>query len=417
MAHPAVHATKPDTLRHPWLLVLACAAGLTLSIGPIFVFTFPTFIAPWAREFGWSRGALSSLYTASGVALIVMTFILGPVIQRIGPKRTIVFSTVAFAASLVGLALSPPQYWIFLLCSAAIGAAGAGTNTFAYLALLPQWFTNRLGLIFGLAMTGIGIGQLAMPILAQHMTELAGWRASYLVLAAIVLALSTPFAITFLKENPRYSDKRAEENGDVRGFTLKQAVRTPTFWLLWIGLFLLSAVLGATFIHLAPLLIDRGASEAAAASAVASTGVATLIFRLIGGYLIDRAGPYPIGACAFVAAALAQLILLPQAGMSLALFAPLLVGLVTGIEGDVLPYVSRHFFGMRDYGLIYSRMFLSMMSGPLVGAAAAGFLFDYSGSYSMGLWVFMATALIALLLFWLSAQVWKHQEVNMPLTA
>ena len=398
--------TTEDGLVRPKLLVFACALGLSLSVGPVFVSTFSTFIRPLHNEFGWSRAALSLFFSVQGLSLIAATFVLGRIVERFGSRRVIATSAILLGAAMFGLALSPPNYWLLMFWCGLIGATGAGTNTFAYLSVLPQWFTTRLGLIFGLAMTGVGFGQLAMPVLAQRMTALLGWRGSYEVLASLVLCISVPVAIFLLKENPRFSlAGRAAEMKPVPGHTLGQALRTPTFWLYWASFFLLAMVLGATTVHLAPLLMDRGVSAATAASLAGLSGMSVLIFRLGGGYLIDRVGPVATASLAFAAAGVAQLCVLPRMGTHLVAATPLLIGLGTGIEGDVLPYLCRRHFGMKAYSLIYNRMFLSMMSGPILGAWAAGLLFDRSGQYTLGLWCSVAIAVASILLFWLASFV------------
>ena len=422
MSHEPTRAIfRPeDGLRRPRLLVLACAIGLAFSVGPMFISSFSTFIPPLEQEFGWSRGALSMFFTTAQLALVVTTYFLGPLVARFGSRRVIVISAVAMAGSLLGLALTPPVYWVLIFWCAMIGATGAGTNTFSYLAVLPQWFNYRLGLLFGLAMTGIGLGQLTMPMVAQQVTAAAGWRASYAVLAGLVLCISAPVAHFLLKENPKFARKPDLADTDaLPGYTLSEAQSTPTFRLLWISFFLLSFLATGAVVHLAPLLIDRGVPPKTAASLVGLTGLSVLIFRLAGGYFLDRVGPLAIGTLAFVAGGLAQLSLLPQMGTSLIVAAPLLYGLVVGLEGDVLPYISRRFFGLKAYALIYNRMFLSMMAGGVPGAVVIGYLYDFTGGYTVGLWCMATLAVVSMGLFWLGIHLRPQRSKtlsDMPLS-
>ena len=404
-----------DGLKRPGVLIFACALGLALSTAPIFIATYSTFISPLEREFGWSRGALSMLFTIEGVALIVATFFFGPLIQRYGSRRVIIASAILFAASLLGFATTARSYPAFVVWCVLIGATGAGTHVYAYLAILPQWFSQRLGLIFGIVMSGTGLGQLVMPILAQHVTALAGWRAAYAVLAGLVLFVAAPAVMFLVKENPRFSAKERDAGGEAApGLTQGEALRTPTFWLLWFGFFLVSVVLGGALIHLAPLLIDRGVSPAQAASLVGLSGAAALAFRLLGGYLLDHVGPFVIGTAAFAAAGLGQLCLLPELGTQLAVLAPLLLGLALGVEGDALPYITRQYFGLKAYGLIYNRLFLSIMIGTVVGVSVTGLLFDLTGGYGLGVWVYVGLVVISITFLWLARWTWPHPGRDVP---
>ena len=395
-----------DGLKRPWVLVLACAIGMAVSTNPIFWSTFSTFITPMQQEFGWSRSALSTLFTIEGSGLMVGMYVFGPLAQRFGSRKVIASSAALLAASLLGLALSPPSYAGVAFWMAMVGFTGAGTNVFAYLALLPQWFTQRLGLIFALAMSGSGFGQLLTPIIAQQVTAASDWRMAYAVLAGVVLLVSVPNALFLLKENPRFRAAPEADQPPVPGLTFGETVRTPTFWLLASGFLLVCLILGGGMIHLAPMLIGHGYTPAAAASLVGLCGASSLVFRPIGGYLLDRFGPFAVATVAFVAAGLGMLCVLPSADPRLAALAPLLMGLALGVEGDVLPYITRQFFGMKAYALTYSRLLVGTMVGAVFGATVMGFLYDLSGGYGFGLLVFASMTAISIILLWLGIWSW-----------
>ena len=396
-----------DDLKRPRLLVLACAIGMAVSTTPIFWSTFSTFITPLQKEFGWSRSALSTLFTIEGSGLIVGMYLFGPLAQRFGSRRVIASSAALLAAALLGLSLSHPSYSAVAFWMAMVGVAGAGTHVFAYLALLPQWFSQRLGLIFALAMSGSGLGQLLTPIIAQQVTAASDWRTAYAVLAGVVALVSVPNALFLLKENPRFNAPRTLDNlPRVAGLTFGETLRTPTFWLLTSGFSLVCLILGGGMIHLAPMLMSHGYSPAAAASLVGLCGASSLVFRPIGGYLLDRVGPFAIATLAFVAAGLGMVCVLPGVDPRLAVLAPLLMGLALGVEGDVLPYITRQFFGMKAYALTYSRLLAATMIGAVFGATVMGFLFDLSGDYEFGLLVFAGMTVLSVALLWLGMWSW-----------
>src|ERR1700726_1220133 len=75
-------------------LLLSCAAVLfldgfdTQAIG---------FVAPaLAKEWGLSKGALGPVFSAGLFGLMIGALLFGPLADRIGRKRIIIFSTVAF---------------------------------------------------------------------------------------------------------------------------------------------------------------------------------------------------------------------------------------------------------------------------------------------------------------------------------
>src|SRR5258706_7113218 len=149
------------------VLLLSCIIGLAFSISPTFLASMSVFIKPLAAEFGWGRTQISAAISVSTLGLAICSPLLGPLIDRYGPRRVIIVATALFAASVVSLSALNGNYALYLVVAAAIGITGAGSNAFVYLSVLPNWFDKRYGLSLGIAMVGVGVGQLAGPLYAN----------------------------------------------------------------------------------------------------------------------------------------------------------------------------------------------------------------------------------------------------------
>src|SRR5262249_56169993 len=88
----------------------------------------------------------------------------------------------------------------------------------------------------------------------------------------------------------------APADGDVREFTTREALRTPTFWLLAAFHGLRNVPYAGVTVHLVPLLIWKGLDEPAAAFYVGLTALATVVVRPLTGWLGDRQSKQTIGA-------------------------------------------------------------------------------------------------------------------------
>jgi hypothetical protein len=79
----------------------------------------------------------------------------------------------------------------------------------------------------------------------------------------------------------------AIQHGQEPGLSGAEAWHTAPFWLVAGAFFLVSVSFHAFFIHLAPLLTDRGVSPQSAALAMSVSAIGGLVGRLGCGYLLD----------------------------------------------------------------------------------------------------------------------------------
>src|ERR1700674_3385824 len=86
-------------------LLLTCAAVLFLDG---FDTTAIGFVAPsLAREWGLTKGALGPVFSAGLFGLMIGALALGPLADRIGRRKIIVFSTLAFGIGTLVTAFIP----------------------------------------------------------------------------------------------------------------------------------------------------------------------------------------------------------------------------------------------------------------------------------------------------------------------
>src|SRR6266446_13193 len=189
-------------MRFAPVVLLSCAIGLMFSISPTFFATISVFIKPIAADFGWGRTQISAAISISTLGLAICSPLLGPLIDRYGPRRVILVSTTLFAVSLASLSALKESYVVFLAIAAAIGITGAGSNAFVYLSILPNWFNKRYGLSLGVAMLGVGVGQLAGPLYANAFIAEYGWRTAYLLIGLLVLVITVPNTLFLLRDRP-----------------------------------------------------------------------------------------------------------------------------------------------------------------------------------------------------------------------
>jgi hypothetical protein len=254
-------------------------------------------------------------------------------------------------------------------------------------------------------MLGLGLGAFIMPSVAQYLMARIGWQLTYGVAGAGVLLVSLPVVAMFLKDRPEdmgalpdgMIPERAavppEDEDTSRGMSWDEAWHTRTFWLLLSGFVLVAASLHACFTQMAAIISDRGSAAQIGALVSSLLGGGVLIGRTGSGYLLDRFfAPY-IAAMIFAAAAFGMGLLRIASSQELAFAAAFLIGLALGAEGDIMPYLTSRYFGLRSFGKIYGFIFAGFALAGALGAYAMGAAFDARGSYAFPLIICCIAAL------------------------
>ena len=165
-----------------------------------------------------------------------------------------------------------------------------------------------------------------------------------------------------------------------RGATLGDALADPRQWCLNVAWLLLGALAFMVTVHIVPFARDQGVSLAGASLALTAYGAGSVVGRLTAGAMSDRIGAITTMRVAYVLQALALLALL---------------WLPDTMIAKVIPDV----FGVRAIGAIMGVLTLGWRAGAAVGPAAAGFLYDATGSYTVPFGAAPAIVLVSWALF------------------
>jgi MFS family permease len=391
-----------------WWIVVVAGIGLCLGYGPIMVYSFSVFIKPLTQEFHSNRASVSLAFTLANLFQGVSSPLTGRLADRFGARRVILLSSVIFALLLVSSHLLSAKLWNLYVFFGLLGFVGSGPAPIPYVKVISRWFDQRRGLALGLTMFGIGSGAILMPVLAQRLIAMFGWRSTYVVMGLLVLVVSVPTVAFFLKESPEEmrllpdgavaARKAAEKQNSEEGMTWRDARHSKAFLLMVGAIVLVGASVHGCVLHLVPMLSDLGVSSNRVALALSFLGIALLIGRVGSGYLLDRFFAPRVAMCLFGAAACGIALLRTGAASGLLFPAVLLIGLGMGAEVDIIAYLVSRYFGLRAFGEVYGYAFASYVLAGALGPWLMGVGFDYSGSYRSILVRFMLATLLAVVL-------------------
>jgi len=349
---------------------------------------FGVFLPVLAEAFGWSRGAVATALSINLVIGGLAGFGIGALTDRHGP-RVMLVATVALAGAAFALVSQVGTLWQLYLFVGVLG--GIGTSSFYLLsaATIARWFAEGRGLALSLVLIGFNLGYVSAGPLAAWLIAELGWRAAYAVLGggAALVAMAGAVSVRVPRSHETATAHRPERTAApsaTSGITLRQALLDPRQWCLngcW--LFQGGLVFMVT-VHIVPFARDQGASLSDASLALTAYGVGAFAGRLMSGVASDRLGTLLTVRAGYVSMALAMTVLgwvppsRPALLVSMALFGAGFAAADTMVA-KVVPDV----FGLRAIGAIMGILTLGWRAGAALGPAAAGFLFDSTGSYSI----------------------------------
>ena len=371
----------------PTGVVVACTVGNGVSVTPMVYTVFGLFLIPIATEFDWSRAGVSFVLFIIAIAGAIGYPIVGRLIDRYGARPVILTGNVLFAASVASVSLAEASRLQFYSAYALIGITAAIPSSVMFTKVIAGWFDQRRGLFLGIAGgLGNGIGAALSPLFVYALISSYGWRAGFQGIGAAIILIGFPVLYLLLRDPPQGVSRSATEHLEkTAGFTLAEALKTSTFWIILAAIALGAGCMTAIFAHVVPMLLDRGVSAGQATTVLATFSLVTAGWQIGMGYMLDRI-PRPWIAAPFYLLALAGLILLESASSyPLLLLSGMLMGLGLGTEYGVLPYFLSRYFGTRHYGAISGSMYGVIVLTQGLTPFLMDIVFDVTGNYDIAI--------------------------------
>lgn len=379
-------AGSPSPAEARWVLVALCVS-VTLSYGVLY-YAFTILAPAISVDTGWSATAVTTAFSVGGLTGAVAGIGVGRMLQRRGPRLVMTSGSLlgAVAVALVGLA---PTYPVFVAAWLLVGLAGAGTFYPPAFAALTHWYgTGRVRAITTLTLVAGFASTIFAPITAA-LGEGFGWRATYLVLAALLLVVTVPAHALALRL-PWHPGTKA---GHVRPD--REILTSRTFLLLAASSTLAALAMYASLVNLVPLLLHHGLSLQLAAWALGLSGAGQVAGRLAYPVLDRRLRPNARAASVIAAmgATLAALALVPGPALALMTIA-VLGGAARGLFTLVGATMVSDHWGPQRYaainGTFHAPIGIAAALAPALGAGVAAITGSYAALYGV-------LALVALL--------------------
>lgn len=359
MTHEAEAGTELTASERRGVLWALCLTEI-VSWGVLY-YAFAVLGHTIAEDTGWSLARLTALFSAALVVSGVVGIYAGRIIHRHGPRWVMTIGSALAAAALVVIATAStlPAFAAGWLLA---GVAMAGVLYAPAFAAITVWFgPDRVRALTAVTLVA-GLASTVFAPLAAGLVQHFSWRDTYLVLAAILAALTiAPHAI-FLR--PAWPAPPADDPDAPDGGT--RSARPRGFWSLTIAYTAMSICAYAAIINLVPLLRERGYSPTEAAWALGIGGFGQVIGRLGYARLARRVDLVPRTVGIFGVNALCTGILAVTPGPYVVIAAASLVaGYTRGLATLLGATAISDRWGIANYARLNG-----VFSGPLMAAAA-----------------------------------------------
>ena len=381
-------------------------------------------------EFGWSKAALSGAFSLQQIENGMLGPVQGWLIDKFGPRLSMRIGVVMFGLGFIAFSQinSLLGFYIAYLFIA-IGSSLSGY--FPFTVVIVSWFNKKRSRALSSMQTGGALGGLLVVAIAFAL-ETWGWRSTALVSGIAIMVLGLPLSqVAIAKpedvglradgdppeaDDASYPAGEPRPNRDADDFSLKEAMRTPAFWLISLGhgsaLLIVSAVNVHLILHLEE---DLGYSLALASLAVAVIQAAQIGGTVLGGLLGDTHDKRKLAFFCMFSHAIA-LVLVAYATNALMVFTfAVLHGAAWGLRGPLMGAIRADYFGRTSYGAILGTSSLITMFGSITGPVVAGILADRTGNYQLGFTILAVLAGMGSVFFLLAKRPVKtHEEAPVP---
>jgi len=405
----------PSKVFYGWWIVAISMVADALKHGT-FNRGFTIFFLPIQEQLGISRAALSLAETLGRFEGGLQGPVLGYLTDRFGPRPILIMGAMFSGIGFILLSFTH-SYLYFMLVFVGLLSVGfrAGYNN-ATIPAINQWFMRKKSLAMSIASTGTGLGGAVITPLVAVMVFSVGWRPAALVSGIAIIVIVVPMAFLLRRspesmgllpdgDNPA-SALGLERAGRRRGmaplaavagerprpaaaeaahgtvdFTVREAMKTRSYWLFVTAVGLRNTVHSGVSFHLVPLMVWAGTSQPKAAFLVGLLSFGIVVFNPFMGWLGDSWPKQKISAVAMLTGVGAMVLLLVADGAlwQLAIFALLLAfsesanPLAWAIVGD--------FFGRRSFATLRGWQHLPDQLMSMGTPVWMGLIFDRTGSY------------------------------------
>ncbi|MFC2016119.1 MFS transporter [Chloroflexota bacterium] len=392
-----------------WWTVIASGI-ITLWVAGYYYYGFSALFKPISSELGFSRAATSVPAAVGRLEGGLEAPLTGWITDRFGPRWVVLLGVFLVSLSLVLMNFINSLWVFYIVWGVILGTGHNLTSTVPLDKAISNWFVKKRGVALGTKWVFSGLsGVIGLPLIAWFITT-QGWRMTCVIGGVVMVLIGFPLVWFFVKQHrPEYygllpdgataEEEVADESQMIdRGvkyaaevqeveFTLRQAMRTPAYWLLIVAYGAHALAGPAISIHGIPFLTDIGIDPLKAAGMMVIMVGASIPSRFIAGFLTDRVR---IGhlrflmAGAYLLQAVGTTLFLLNQSIAMIFVWYILYGFGMGAGYALMSPMRARYFGRKAFGSIHGTAMMLTTPAGVVAPIYFGWVYDTTGSYITG---------------------------------
>ncbi|VHD99096.1 L-lactate MFS transporter [Streptococcus pyogenes] len=384
---------------------IIATAGILLHLMLGSTYAWSVYRNPILQETGWDQAPVAFAFSLAIFCLGLSAAFMGNLVEQYGPRLTGTVSAILYASGnmLTGLAIDRKEIWLLYIGYGVIGGLGLGAGYITPISTIIKWFPDKRGMATGFAIMGFGFASLLTSPIAQWLIETEGLVATFYLLGLIyliVMLFASQLIIKPTAAEIAILDKKRLQNNSylIEGMTAKEALKTKSFYCLWVILFInITCGLGLISV-VVPLAQDlTGMSPEMSAIVVGAMGIFNGFGRLVWASLSDYIGRRVTVILLFLVSIIMTISLI-FAHSSL-IFMISIATLMTcyGAGFSLIPPYLSDLFGAKELATLHGYILTAWAIAALTGPMLLSITVEWTHNYLLTLCVFIVLYILGLM--------------------
>ena len=216
----------------------------------------------------------------------------GRLIDRFGSRVVLTCVTVALAAVVLVMSGAHSVIAIAILITLTRGL-GQSALSVVSITIVGKWFVRRLNLAMAVYTVLLSVGfMIAFPSIGAMVIS-NGWRSTWWAIGAALLFGLAPLSLLLVRRSPEAcllenDGEIVEDRNATAGFTLGQALATPSFWVVGIASAVYGLIASGIALFNESILAERGFDASTYHRSLVIVALTALAGNFLGGWLASR---------------------------------------------------------------------------------------------------------------------------------